>query len=123
MSLIPQSVSDARLSGPRCTQQAHGCMRCGPTSESGTVALGSDTPQMDSVPVRCYGFWRILVTDFVMSTHPRAVGPYRILDTIGVGGMGVVYRGENTATGEIAAVKTVRVPMRAQLSGLRREIH
>src|SRR5262245_33941426 len=58
-----------------------------------------------------------------MSTHPGSVGPYRILDTIGVGGMGVVYRGENPATGQLAAIKTVRVPMRAQLSGLRREIH
>jgi serine/threonine protein kinase/predicted ATPase len=54
---------------------------------------------------------------------PSAVGPYRILGTLGRGGMGTVYRGQHSETGELAAVKTVSVPSEASLAGIRREIH
>jgi serine/threonine protein kinase/tetratricopeptide (TPR) repeat protein len=54
---------------------------------------------------------------------PSDIGPYRLLDEIGRGGMGVVYRAEHRETGERVALKTVPVPREASLAGLRLEIH
>jgi predicted ATPase len=50
------------------------------------------------------------------------IGPYRILEPLARGGMGVVYRAEHLVTGEPAALKTVRVPHERMLAGIRREI-
>jgi serine/threonine protein kinase/predicted ATPase len=58
-----------------------------------------------------------------MKPVPDHIGPYRILQPLGLGGMGVVYRGVHRATGQPAAVKTVRLTHEGQLAGLRREIH
>jgi serine/threonine protein kinase/tetratricopeptide (TPR) repeat protein len=57
-----------------------------------------------------------------MHALPTTIGPYRILATIGKGGMGVVYRAEHRQTGRSAALKTVRVPRATGLQGIRREI-
>jgi serine/threonine protein kinase/tetratricopeptide (TPR) repeat protein len=54
--------------------------------------------------------------------HPVSIGPYRILDQLGLGGMGVVYRAQHADSGVRVAVKTVRVPRQAHLAGIRREI-
>src|SRR5262245_35647979 len=54
---------------------------------------------------------------------PSRVGPYRILELVGRGGMGVVYRGQHLETGQPAAVKTVPVSDAGLLQCLRREIH
>ncbi|MCA9677581.1 MAG: serine/threonine-protein kinase PknK, partial [Myxococcales bacterium] len=58
-----------------------------------------------------------------MPDQPALIGDYRILDLLGRGGMGVVYVAEHVASGEAAAVKTVRVPTESSLESLRREIH
>src|SRR6516165_2521404 len=50
------------------------------------------------------------------------IGPYDIEGTLGEGGMGVVYRARNRATGEAAALKTVRLPRPEHLASIRREI-
>src|SRR5687768_16219903 len=54
---------------------------------------------------------------------PTLLGPYEILAPLGRGGMGVVYRARHRDTGQLAAVKTVRVPDESLLSSIRREIH
>ena len=54
---------------------------------------------------------------------PRSIGPYLVTETIGRGGMGVVYRARHSRTGEIVALKTVRVAQAGLLAGIRREIH
>ncbi|HLM46583.1 MAG TPA: protein kinase, partial [Myxococcaceae bacterium] len=54
---------------------------------------------------------------------PQSIGPYRVLDVLGQGGMGVVYRGEHRDTGEAVALKTVRVASESLLTSIRREIH
>jgi serine/threonine protein kinase/tetratricopeptide (TPR) repeat protein len=53
----------------------------------------------------------------------ETIGPYRILNRLGGGGMGVIYRAIHVDTGRQAAVKTVRFPHPANLSSLRVEIH
>ncbi len=51
-----------------------------------------------------------------------SVGPYRIIDRLGSGGMGVVYEVEHETTGARAALKTVAVPRVAYLASIRLEI-
>jgi serine/threonine protein kinase/tetratricopeptide (TPR) repeat protein len=57
-----------------------------------------------------------------MNERPERIGPYRIVEELGRGGMGQVYRGEHIETGAPAAVKTVRAVRRHGMSGIRREI-
>jgi serine/threonine protein kinase/Tfp pilus assembly protein PilF len=54
---------------------------------------------------------------------PKSIGPYRPLELLGRGGMGLVYRAEHGETGEHAAVKTLALPSEKGLASLRREIH
>ncbi|MBI2569550.1 MAG: tetratricopeptide repeat protein [Candidatus Schekmanbacteria bacterium] len=53
---------------------------------------------------------------------PAAIGPYRVRERLGVGGMGVVYLAEQPESGERVALKTVLVPDDRMLSSIRREI-
>jgi serine/threonine protein kinase/tetratricopeptide (TPR) repeat protein len=55
--------------------------------------------------------------------HAQTIGLYRILSTLGRGGMGVVYGAMHLHSGEPAAVKTVNVPHQCLLQSIRREIH
>jgi serine/threonine protein kinase/tetratricopeptide (TPR) repeat protein len=52
----------------------------------------------------------------------RSIGPYRIYDVLGKGGMGVVYRGVHSETGEPVAIKTVRLSNAAMFASFRREV-
>ena len=53
---------------------------------------------------------------------PSVVGPYRIVDVLGKGGMGVVYRAVRCGEDRPVALKTVRIPRGSSVTGIRAEI-
>jgi serine/threonine protein kinase len=57
-----------------------------------------------------------------VSQHPARLGGYHVLDHIAAGGMATVFRGQNTRTGEIVALKTVLTAQPYEISSLDREI-
>ncbi|MBN2381360.1 tetratricopeptide repeat protein [bacterium] len=52
----------------------------------------------------------------------RRVGPYELLESLGQGGMGSIYRARHIVTGHLVALKMVRLPNEHHLQGIRREI-
>ncbi|TNE45074.1 MAG: tetratricopeptide repeat protein [Deltaproteobacteria bacterium] len=57
-----------------------------------------------------------------MKESGKRIGDYLLLDLLGKGGMGSVYLAEHAKTGQVAALKTVRLAKRNILTQLRREI-
>ncbi|MBN2381323.1 tetratricopeptide repeat protein [bacterium] len=57
-----------------------------------------------------------------MNTVPAHIGPYRIIEKLGQGGMGVVYRAVHQDSGQAIALKTVLGLQKNLLQDLRREI-
>jgi hypothetical protein len=57
-----------------------------------------------------------------VSADPLSLGPYVALETLGRGGMGVVYRGTHRETGEAVAIKTVLGASEPLLQSIRREV-
>ena len=53
---------------------------------------------------------------------PAQIGPYDIVEEVGAGGMAVVYRAAHRDSGELVALKTVRVPEEVMVRGIRREV-
>lgn len=58
-----------------------------------------------------------------MNPSPQTIGPYQLLDLLGKGGMGVVYRAKHQRTGNLAALKTIVLDDPQLSQGIRREIH
>ncbi len=57
-----------------------------------------------------------------MNQLPDQIGPFHIIEELGRGAMGVVYRGKHTVTSEPAAVKTLHEPNPLRVESIRREI-
>jgi tetratricopeptide (TPR) repeat protein len=58
-----------------------------------------------------------------VSEKRKTIGPYRLLEPLGRGTMGVVYSAEHLHTAQRVALKTVAVPNEGLLASLRREVH
>jgi hypothetical protein len=63
----------------------------------------------------------VAAADFAQG-YPTRIGQYEILDQLGEGGVGVVFRARHVDSGALVALKTVRVRAAAHLSSVRREI-
>ena len=50
------------------------------------------------------------------------LGPYRVIGSIAIGGMGVVLRAQDLRDGRMVAVKTTRSKRASEVAGIRREI-
>ncbi len=59
----------------------------------------------------------------MLDSDPSAIGPYDIVEVLGFGGGGVVYKGCHRETGELVAIKTLHAFLEDRLSHLRWEIH
>lgn len=65
----------------------------------------------------------LTLKDPAKTDRPRSfIGPYRLIEKIGEGGMGVVYRGVRQITGDLVAVKMVRTLSPKLLCALRDEV-
>ncbi|HEX9103801.1 MAG TPA: serine/threonine-protein kinase, partial [Polyangia bacterium] len=56
------------------------------------------------------------------SSAPR-IGSYQLLETVGTGASGVVYRARHAETGGLVALKRARALDAGELGSLRREVH
>lgn len=57
-----------------------------------------------------------------MTESPSHIGPYRVIERLGRGAMGVVFWAEHPESGQAVAIKTLRMPSDRHLAALRREV-
>ncbi len=57
------------------------------------------------------------------SPTPNMLGPYRLLDSLGQGGMGRVFQAQHTGTGQVVALKTIKMVHTKFMHQIRREVH
>ena len=56
------------------------------------------------------------------SSDLACLGPYKVIESIAEGGMGIVLRGQDVRDGRMVALKTVRSKRCSEATGIRREI-
>ncbi|MFC1850667.1 tetratricopeptide repeat protein [candidate division CSSED10-310 bacterium] len=54
--------------------------------------------------------------------NENCIGPFQLLEPLGKGGMGVVYKARHRDSGQVVALKTIRAVHEMQLESIRREI-
>jgi len=72
---------------------------------------GEDAPRRERIRARLEHLERLGLVSDKGEGRPATVGPYRILDFLGQGGMGEVYLGVHEDLGRKVAIKIGRVPL------------
>lgn len=100
----------------RVRQPESGVARVSPSAET----LEDSSPGSRDLPTRGPSA-ATRETDYRPTTAaPERLGRYRVLDKLGQGGMGAVYRGEDLADGTIVAIKVLRHEWAQSPNSLRR---
>src|SRR6516225_3181742 len=94
-----------------------------PSSESGQapppVGHPSDLPrtgpyfhpERDTSPEKALTLPEAAIVPLPVRPAAMTVGPYEIIEEIGRGGMGIVYKARHTQLGRVVALKTIRADL------------
>jgi len=104
-TLARAMVEEQRLDA----EQVRGLLRevLGATSDSGSLnVVDSRENHTQQVAPAVSGSVELEGDPWVAGSD---VGPYRLLERVGLGGMGIVFRAQHRETGEVVALKTFRL--------------